>query len=153
MPQYWLKPLGTTQPKPDPVPDDWVSARGLEDFELTTGPATIKAPPQIGRGDRVLLHAVIHSRVFAEGEILGNPRWRPNLPGGDRWPWVYPCRIDSWVPLVKDGPRTADIAPKKALGRVQQGGEYALLDKSQYEAILNALLASPRAHTRAQDDE
>jgi hypothetical protein len=111
--------------------------------------ARLQTKRQSARG----LHAVIHSRVFAEGEILGNPRWQPNLPGGDRWPWVYPCRIDAWVPLVKDGPRTADIAPKKALGRVQQGGEYALLNKSQYEAILNALLASPSAHTRAQDDE
>jgi hypothetical protein len=43
MPQYWLKPLGTTQPKPDPGRDDWASERGLENFELTTGPATIKS--------------------------------------------------------------------------------------------------------------
>lgn len=101
MPQYWLKPLGFTQPQPHPLPDDWASERGLDDFELTTGPAKIQNPPQMGRGDRVLLHAVIHSRVFAEGEILGNPKWTPGHQWGDRWPWVYPCRIDSWVPLVK----------------------------------------------------
>jgi hypothetical protein len=147
MPQYWLKPLGTTHPQPDPVSDDWASERGLKDFELTTGPATIKKPPQMGRGDRVLLHAVIHARIFAEGEILGNPSWQPNRTGGDRWPWVYPCRIEVWVPLVKDGPRTAYVAPKRALGRIQAGGEYALLTKADYDAILGALLASPTAHT------
>lgn len=46
MPQYWLKPLGTTQPKPDPVNDDWSSERGLDGFELTTGPATAKSAPK-----------------------------------------------------------------------------------------------------------
>ena len=147
MPQHWLKPLGTTQPQPDPVSDDWTSKRGLEDFELTTGPATIKKPPKMGRGDRVLLHAVIHSRIFAEGEVLGNPSWQPTRTGGERWPWVYPCRIDVWVPLVKDGPITADVAPKKALGRIQAGGEYALLTKADYDMILAALLAAPTVHT------
>ena len=143
MPQYWLKPLGFTQPEPHPVPDDWVSERGLDDFELTTGPAKIKNPPQMGRGDRVLLHAVIHSRVFAEGEILGNPKWTPDHQWGDRWPWVYPCRIDSWVPLVKDGPPTADVAPRRAMGRIQAGGEYASLSKQEYEVVLAALRDAP----------
>jgi hypothetical protein len=145
MPQYWLKPLGFTQPEPHPVPDDWVSERGLDDFELTTGPAKIQNPPQMGRGDRVLLHAVIHSRVFAEGEILGNPKWTPGRQWGDRWPWVYPCRIDSWVPLVKDGPPTAEVAPRRAMGRIQAGGEYASLSKQEYEIVLAALGDSPTA--------
>jgi hypothetical protein len=148
VPQYWLKPLGTTQPKHDPINDDWASERGLEGFELTTGPATPKKRPQMGRGDRVLLHAVIDSRVFAEGEILGNPTWQPNRPGGDRWPYVYPFRIDVWVTLVKDGPRTTDIAPKRAVGRIQAGGEYAALSKQEYEAILAALAGAPTAMRR-----
>jgi hypothetical protein len=127
------------------MPDDWVSERGLDDFELTTGPAKIQNPPQMGRGDRVLLHAVIHSRVFAEGEILGNPKWTPNHQWGDRWPWVYPCRIDSWVPLVKDGPPTAEVAPRRAIGRIQAGGEYASLSKQEYEVVLAALQDAPTA--------
>jgi len=149
MPQYWLKPLGTTQPNPDPVADDWAGERGLEDFELTTGPATPKKRPKMGRGDRVLLHAVIHSRVFAEGEILGNPSYQPGRPGGDRWPYVYPFRIDVWVPLVKDGPRTADFAPKSALGRIQRGGEYASLSRDEYLRVLDVLRSAPTAHEGA----
>jgi hypothetical protein len=145
MPQYWLKPLGFTQPEPHPVSDDWVSERGLDDFELTTGPAKIQNPPQMGRGDRVLLHAVIHSRVFAEGVILGNPTWEPNRLHGDRWPYVYPFRVDVWVPLVKDGPRTADYAPTRAIGRIQAGGEYAPLSKQEYEVVLAALRDAPTA--------
>jgi len=143
VPQYWLKPLGFTQPQPHPLPDDWVSERGFEDFELTTGPAKIQNPPQMGRGDRVLLHGVIHSRVFAEGEILGNPKWTPDHQWGDRWPWVYAFRIDSWVPLVKDGPRTIDYAPRRAIGRVQAGGEYAGLSKQEYEIVIAALRNAP----------
>jgi hypothetical protein len=141
MPQHWLKPLGTTVPH-NLVDDDWSSERGLDDFELTTGPATPKKRPEMGRGDRVLLHAVGYSRVFAEGEILGNPSYQPDRPGGDRWPYVYPCRLDTWVPLVKDGPRTVDCAPKKAVGRIQTGAPYALLTREEYGAILSALEAS-----------
>jgi hypothetical protein len=120
----------------------------LDDFELTTGPAKIQNPPQMGRGDRVLLHAVIHSRVFAEGEILGNPRWTPDHQCGDRWPWLYASRIDSWVPLVKDGPRTIDYAPRRAIGRVQAGGEYAGLSKQEYETVIAALRNAPTLRCR-----
>jgi hypothetical protein len=123
-------------------------ARGLRAHDWT---CDTKNPPQMGRGDLVLLHAVIHARVFAAGEILGNPRWEPHRQGGDRWPYVYPCRIDVWVPLVNDGPRTPDIAPKKALGRIQLGAPYAPLTTDEYKKILDALLASPTVHTRSSD--
>ena len=148
MPQYWLKPLGTTQPF-NPVYDDWASERGLDDFELTTGPATPKTRPQMGPHDRVLLHAVGESRVFAEGEILGPARYEPHRPGGDRWPYTYPYRIDVWVPLVKEGPRTADFAPKKTLGRMQRGAAYASLTRQEYEEVIHALEAQPMAHRRS----
>jgi hypothetical protein len=147
MTQYWLKPMGHTQPKPSPIADDWVSERGLDDFVLTTGPANVQDPPQMGRGDRVLLVAVVRRRVFAEGEILGDPTWQPGRPDGDRWPWLYRCRIETWVPLVKDGPRTTDLAPEKVVGRIQAGGECARLTKDEYHVLLGALLASPTVHT------
>ena len=147
MPQYWLKPLGTTQPW-DPVDDDWASERGFDDFELTTGPVTPKVRPKMGPRDRVLLHAVGESRIFAEGEIVGPADHQPQRVGGDRWPYVYPFRVDAWVPLVKDGPRTPDVAPKDALGRIQHGAPYAPLVRSEYEAALQALESSPTAHKR-----
>ena len=147
MPQYWLKPLGTVEPL-DLVADDWPSERGLNEFELTTGPATPKKRPQMGRGDRVLLHAVGESRVFAEGEILGNPTYEPGRKGGDRWPYVYPCRIDVWVPLVKHGPRAADFAPKRAIGRIQRGAAYAPLAREEYDQVLQALKSCPTAQRR-----
>jgi hypothetical protein len=150
MPQYWLKPLGTVQPR-NLVDDDWVSERGLDDFELTTGPATPKKRPEMGRGDRVLLHAVGRSRVFAEGEITGNPTYEPGRPGGDRWPYVYPCRIDIWVPFVKAGPATKDSAPKNAVGRIQRGAAYAPLSSEEYHRILTALEASPTICRRPPD--
>ena len=106
MPQYWLKPLGFTTPQPHPVPDDWIPERGLDRFELTTGPVQIQKPPQLGRYDRVLFHAVIHGRVFAQAEVIGKPEHEPHREWGSRWPWVYPCRVDVWVPLIGGGPRT-----------------------------------------------
>jgi hypothetical protein len=32
-------------------------------------------PAHMGRGDRMIFHAVIHVRLFADGEILGNPKF------------------------------------------------------------------------------
>lgn len=146
MPQYWLKPQGTMEPR-NLVDDDWTSESGLDDYELTTGPATPKQPPKMGRGDRVLLHAVGESRVYAEGEILGNPKYEPIRLDGDRWPYVYPVRIDTWVPLVSGGPKTGDLAPK-AIGRIQWGAAYAPLDHAEYTTIHDALTACPTVQRR-----
>lgn len=69
--------------------------------------------------------------------------WQPDRPDGDRWPYVYPFRIDVWVPFVKDSPRTADYAPTRAIGRIQAGGEYTPLSKQEYEVVLAALRDAP----------
>ena len=74
--------------------------------------------------------------MFANGEITGNPTYEPGRPGGDRWPYVYPCRIDIWVPFVKDAPATKDSAPKNAIGRIQRGAAYAPLKSEEYHRIL-----------------
>jgi hypothetical protein len=147
MSQYWLKSLGPGRPRPEPISDDWVSELGLDDFELATGPATNEKPPQMGLGDSVLLHAPAERRIFAEGKIVGPAAWRPDRPGGDRWPWVYACRIEIWVPLVKDGPPTAEVAPKAAVERLEAGGGYAPLSRPEHDAIRGALLAQPTVRT------
>lgn len=147
MPQYWLKPLGVTDP-PSPMPEDWTASYSTDSFDLRTGPATSRQPPQMGRGDRVIFHAVIHVRIFAEGEILGNPDWREDPVWGLRWPWVYPCRVDTWVPQIPDGLSTPDIAPNRAFGRIKAGGDFASLTKEEHQAILDALTALPTARRR-----
>jgi hypothetical protein len=147
VPQYWLKPLGVTQPY-DPMPNAWTIGADLDAYPLTTGPATLRQPPQMGRGDQVLFHAVIHVRLFAAGEIIDRPRWQKDPQYGDRWPWLYPCRVDTWVPMVEHGPRTSEIAPKRAFGRIQRGGDFARLTRNEYEAMLGALAAVPEARTR-----
>jgi hypothetical protein len=147
VPQYWLKPLGVTEPY-DPMDNDWTAGVDLERYEFATGPATQRQPPQIGRGDLVLFHAVIHVRLFAAAEITGNPRWRKDPVYDLRWPWVYPCRVTVWVPLLEDGPRTTEIAPKKAMGRIQFGADFADLTASEYRSLLDELLACPTVQTR-----
>jgi hypothetical protein len=48
MQQYWIKPLGVTDP-PDLVPNDWLGGRPApESFEFMTGPGTPRKPPPIG---------------------------------------------------------------------------------------------------------
>lgn len=147
MPQYWMKPLGISDP-PTPMPNDWLGEYPLDDFALRTGPATHRQPPQMGKGDRVLFHAVIHARVFAEGEVLGNPEWKRDPVWGLRWPWVYPCRVDAWVPLIDQGPRTSEVAPRQAVGRIQLGGDFAKLTPDDHGKILSALTSRPTAQRR-----
>ena len=147
MPQYWLKPLGVTEP-PTPMPNDWTRDYDVDNFMMRTGPATVRKPPQIGRGDHVLFHAVIHVRLFAVAEVLGNPRYQEDPQWGLRWPWVYPCRIDAWVPLIEDGIPTSQVVPKRAMGRIQAGGDFAKLNEEQYGVAFAALRACPSVQFR-----
>ena len=149
MPQYWLKPFGTTNP-PRRVDPDWVAGADLARFMIITGPATPKKPPQMGGGDKVLFHAVGHVRVYAAGELMDSPGYDPKYSPewGDRFPWVYPVRVDVWVPNVLDGPRTTDIAPPRAMGHLQSGGPYAKLTWAEYDAMLDELLSVPTVQQR-----
>lgn len=125
------------------MPEHWAQDYDLPSFDLITGPATINKPPQMGKGDRVLLHAVIHVKLIAEGEILGNPIWKPHLRWGERFPWVYACRLDMWVPSASDGVHTPDFAPQKAIGYIQTGAAFAKLTKDEYEVLVDALASCP----------
>jgi hypothetical protein len=125
------------------MPNDWTAHRDVDRFDLRTGPATHRKPPQMGKGDRVLFHAVIHVRLFAEGQILGNPDWKKDPKWGLRWPWVYPCRIDTWVPLIEQGLPSSEVVPRRAFKRIQAGGDFAKLSIDEYKDLLNALLAQP----------
>jgi hypothetical protein len=152
MPQYWLKPFGTTEP-PRRVDPNWTIGADLDDFMIITGPATPKKPPQMGGGDKILFHAVGHVRLYAAGELTGSPRYDPTFSEwGDRFPWIYPVRVDVWVPNVLDGPRTTDVAPRRAMGHLQTGGPYAALTREQYEALVQELLNVPTVRRRDDVD-
>lgn len=142
MPQYWLKPLGVTDP-PSPMDNDWASGVDLDNYRFMTGPATPRQPPQMGGGDHVLFHAVIHGRLFADVTLLASPDWQLDPEWGDRWPWVYPCRVVNYVPLIADAITTADAVPKRAMNRIRAGGDFAKLSPEEYGAARDALLACP----------
>jgi hypothetical protein len=138
MPQHWLKPLGITDP-PTPMPNDWTAEADLDQYSFMTGPATHTKPPPIGRGDLVLFHAVIHARLFGQAVVIGGPAWKKDPEWGERWPWVYPVKVERFVPRIEDGPKSSGVIPKKAIGRLQAGGDFARLDLAAYEAALDAL--------------
>src|SRR4051794_12354810 len=98
----------------------------------------------MGRGDKILFHAVGHVRLYAAGELVGSPWYEPQRSQfGERFPWVYPVRVDVWVLDVLDGPRTTEVAPAKAIGYLQSGGPYAPVTREEYEDMVAALNASP----------
>jgi hypothetical protein len=130
------------------MPNEWTSGENLDQFDLITGPAKEQEPPQMGPGDLVLFHAVIHVKLFAAAEILGHPEWKRHAVWDLRWPWVYPSRVDVWVPLIADGPRTTEIAPKKVIGRLQTGADFAKLTPTEYQVLLDELLDRPTVRQR-----
>ena len=109
----WLKPFGESR---RPIRNDWTSEflrDPLRPLELMTGPDKRETPPTMRPGDCVVLHAVGHGHVFAAGQILSEPKWTPDADTGwdpERWPWIYQCQINVWVPLVNLGPHTWDFA-------------------------------------------
>ena len=104
----------------------------------------------MGGGDKIVFHAVGHVRLYAAGELTGSPRYDPKYSEwGDRFPWVDPVRVDVWVPNVLDGPRTTDVAPRRAFGHLQSGGPYAALTKTQFESLVAELLKVPSVRRRA----
>jgi hypothetical protein len=130
------------------MPDHWTERFTLDPFPLMSGPAEAETPPQLARGDRVLFHAVGYARLFAVGQVVGDPKFTPNSKWAPRWPWIYVCRVDAWVPRILEGPRSMIVAPKRAMGRIQRGGQYARLTAEEYEACLANLLACPTAECR-----
>jgi hypothetical protein len=59
-----------------------------------------------------------------------------------------PVPVDVWVPLIDDGPKTTEIAPRKVIGRLQTGAYFAKVTPHEYEALLDELRARPTAQER-----
>jgi hypothetical protein len=150
MVRAWLKPFGDSRQS---IRDDWTHEflpDPLRPLELMTGRDKRHSPPPMQRGDRVLLHAVGHMRLFAEGQLLSEPKWTPDADTGwdpKRWPWIYKCQVNVWVPLVSRGPRTWDVVPRPK-GTIQFGRPYAALSADEYERLLAALLNAPTVTRR-----
>lgn len=150
MPQAWLKPFGDSR---RPIRNDWTNEflrDRLQLLELMTGPTEHVTEPTMRPGDRFILHAVGHGRVFAEGRIESGPTWAPNRDSRwdpKRWPWIYTCRVDTWVPLVDRGPRTWDYA-SRVKGQIQFGRPYVELTRAEHESLAAALSAARTALTR-----
>jgi hypothetical protein len=81
--------------------------------------------------------------------LIGTPDYDPKFSEwGDRFPWVYPVRVDVWVPNVLDGLHTTDVAPAAAVGHLQSGGPYAGLTRAQYESLVEELVKLPAVKQR-----
>ncbi|MHB8694338.1 MAG: hypothetical protein ACYDHH_24120 [Solirubrobacteraceae bacterium] len=150
MPSAWLKSFGDSK---RPIRNDWTN-EFLRDpvqlLELMTGPAERATKPVMRPGDQFVLHAVGHGHVFAEGRIESGPTWAPARESRwdpKRWPWIYACRVDTWVPLVDRGPRTWVYA-ERVKGQIQFGRPYAELTRAEHESLVAALRTSRTARKR-----
>lgn len=130
------------------MPDRWTERFSLDRFPLMSGPASMRSPPAIAPGDRVLFHAVGHARIFAAAVVTGEPVFDATSRWAPRWPWTYPCRVDAWVPRITDGPRSTPTLPRRAMGHIQRGGQYARLSEDEFLVCLQGLLAGQGARRR-----
>jgi hypothetical protein len=151
MPETWLKSFGDSK---RPIRSDWANEflpDPAKPLQLMTGPRDRR--PKMSPGDRFVLHAVGHGRVFAAGRIEAGPVWMPNRDTNwdpKRWPWIYSCRVDVWVPAVGHGPRTWDYA-SSVKGPIQFGSPYAKLQPAEYESLVAALTAARTARQGTSD--
>ncbi len=151
MAHAWLKSFGDSK---RPIRRDWTNEflrDPVQPLELMTGPSD--SEPSMRPGDRFVLHAVGHGHVFAEGRIESGPtsdpnrntRWDPK-----RWPWIYTCRVDTWVPIVDHGPRTWDYA-SRVKGQIQFGRPYAELSRGEHDSLVTALSGARTARKRPSE--
>jgi hypothetical protein len=130
------------------MPDDWTADVDLDLWMISSGPDA-RHPPELMTGDFLLLHAVIHARLFAAVQLLDNPQTREKHPESDkRFPWSFHVRVDTWVPLISDAPKTSDIASKNVMGAIRHGAYYVKLTKSAYDDLLGEIRAVSSAKSR-----
>jgi hypothetical protein len=83
----------------------------------TTPPLVCRRPASSSPGTRISSHTrgaasgmgpsarrSLRAADRRPGEILGHEIWEHNPNWGERWPWVYPVRVDIWVDDVEAGP-------------------------------------------------
>jgi hypothetical protein len=102
----------------------------------------------MGRGEQLVFHAVGHAQMFGAGEILETPRYSTHPFWKERFPSVYPVRVDNWTPIVTDGLRTSELVSKRVLGRLQAGVPYVDLTREEFEALRDALQSLKSARFR-----
>jgi hypothetical protein len=67
---------------------------------------------------------------------------------GSRFLWRFPIRVDIWVPNIDDGPSTTPLVKPASMGRIQVGGEFAVLSPDEFGTINEALLSCPTVRQR-----
>jgi len=67
---------------------------------------------------------------------------------GTRFPWTFPVRLDVWIPLMRDAPKTTAVAPAKVVGRIQRSAYYVELTSAEYGKLVDDLRAVPSVATR-----
>lgn len=109
--QYWIRVAGTGR---SPIPfDDWRGA--LARWEAARGPGGhFSRRPTIRAGDRLVVYAARHGRIFRVEEATADP-----LPcGHERWPWRVPARELCAVPHLSLAPFVEDIGvPRRSISQ------------------------------------
>lgn len=101
---HWLKVVGHAK---GPMPDAWLEEEGWATVLRRSG---FPRRPRIVPGDRLVLYAAVHRRVFAVVEAAGEPQRTDRL----RWPWQLEVEPLLAVPVVSDAPpvEAMGVAPR-----------------------------------------
>lgn len=95
----WLKVFGMGKGRvqdPVPLPDDWKTVRN----GLITKRAYFAERPGVTARDRIVYYAAQHRKVFAEGEVLGDPYQDAST---QPWVWHVDVRLDLLVDALSSG--------------------------------------------------
>lgn len=131
--QAWLKPLGATG---SALENHWTKARS----DLLIGVDFSNEPRSIESGDKLVLYAAVHRRVFGIAEVTSAPYRANRHP---RWPYRCDARVLVAVPLLHDAPPLDELIARggRDLYLSVRQKPYVKLTPREYHRAIEALAA------------
>jgi hypothetical protein len=129
----WLKPLGAAGA---PLDNHWLKARS----DLLIGVDFPSEPRSVTVGDKLVLYASTHRRIFGVAEVASDPYLANRHP---RWPYRCDIRMLLAVPLLQEAPLLDELIARggRDLYLSVRQKPYVRLTDREYLRAVQALTA------------
>jgi hypothetical protein len=129
----WLKPLGSAGA---PLENHWTKGRS----DLLIGVDFPAEPRSVAIGDKLVLYAAVHRRVFGIAEVTSDPYRANRHP---RWPYRCDVRLLVAVPLLHEAPFLDELIVRdgRDLYLSVRQKPYVRLTQREYHRAVEALTA------------
>ncbi len=130
----WLKPLGAAG---SPLENHWLSGRN----DLLVGVDFASEPRSVLIGDKLVLYAAVHRRIFGIAEVTSDAYRANRHP---RWPYRCDVQLLVAVPLLANAPPLDEVVVTRGardLFLSVRQKPYVELTRREYQRAVEALTA------------